>query len=149
MTPQLFDPAADNLASLAALHAEAFDQAWSADAIGALLAAPGTFAFVFSGGFILARVAAEEAEILTLAVRPAARRQGLGQALVRAAAQEAAKNGAQSLFLEVATTNQAACALYQKQGFVPAGMRKSYYPGGLDALVLKAQLPLPPEGNFA
>jgi len=51
--------------------------------------------------------------------------------------------------LEVAATNRAACAIYQKQGFAPAGMRKAYYPGGVDALVLKAQLPLPPQGNFA
>jgi ribosomal-protein-alanine N-acetyltransferase len=149
MSPHLFDPAGGDLAALAALHGEAFDHPWTADAIGALLAIPGTFAFVLPDGFILARVAAEEAEILTLAVRPAARRKGLGRALVRAAAQAAAKDGAQSLFLEVATTNRAACALYQKQGFAPAGRRKAYYPGGQDALVLKAQLPLPPEGNFA
>ena len=149
MIPRLFDPASEDLSRLASLHAACFDDPWTAQAIGALLATPGAFAFALADGFILVRQAADEAEILTLAVRPAARRQGLGRALVRAAAAHAAQKGAQSLFLEVATTNGPACALYEKEGFARSGLRKAYYPGSLDALVLKAQLPLPPAGNFA
>ena len=59
-----------------------FPDAWSAAAIRELFAGPGVFAFLAPDGFILARAAGDEAEILTLAVMPAARRQGIGRALV-------------------------------------------------------------------
>ena len=62
--------------ALAALHAEAFDTPWDAASLTALLASPGVFAVEQPDGFILIRVVADEAEILTLAVRPAARRSG-------------------------------------------------------------------------
>ncbi len=88
-------------------------------------------------GFILVREAAGEAEILTLAVAPRARRQGLGRTLVDAAI---ARLGSADLFLEVAADNIAAIALYQQNGFTQAGVRRGYYarPGGaVDALLLK------------
>ena len=59
------------------------DEAWSAAAIAAQLALPGTFGLIDpAGGMVLARVAADEAEILALAVAPPARRQGRGAALL-------------------------------------------------------------------
>src|SRR4051794_2499243 len=75
----LFDAASD-AAPLAALHSACFATAWNAAAITALLATPGTFAFHGDDGFVLARTAGDEAEILTLAVAPAARGRGLGRA---------------------------------------------------------------------
>ena len=78
-------------------------------------------------GFILIRVVADEAEILTLAVRPAARREGLGARLVEAAVVRAAARGAERMFLEVAEDNVAARALYARTGFVEAGRRRGYY----------------------
>ena len=148
MTPALFDPATDDVAILATLHAACFPDPWSADAIRELFAGPGVFAFFFPGGFILARAAGGEAEILTLAVAPQARRQGLGRSLVGMAAQHAGELGADSLFLEVAADNSAAQALYRGVGFAAVGRRKAYY-GGQDADVLKVMLPLPNSGNFA
>ena len=145
MTPELFAGPAEALASL---HRSAFPDAWTAQAISDLLAAPGTFAFHLQDGFILARAAGGEAEILTLAVRPVARGQGLGRALLRAAAQHARSLGASNLFLEVGIDNPSALALYAGQGFVRVGQRKAYY-SVKDALVLKAQLPLPNPGKFA
>ena len=68
---------------LAAIHAEAFGgAAWSADAFADLLGQTGVFAAESADGFILMRVVADEAEILTLAVRPSARRGGQGAGLV-------------------------------------------------------------------
>ena len=114
-------------AALAAIHAEAFDAPWDAASLTALLASPGVFAVEEADGFILIRVVADEAEILTLAVRPAARRSGLGARLVEAAMVRAAALGAERMFLEVAEDNVAARALYTRAGFVEAGRRRGYY----------------------
>jgi len=142
MIPELFDAARHDIGVLSELHQRSFADAWSSQAIADLIATPGTFAFVVSDGFILARAAGGEAEILTLAVRPASRGQGLGRALLQAAAAHAQTLGATVLFLEVGTDNPSALALYAGQGLVRAGQRKGYYQGR-DALILKAQLPLP------
>ena len=113
--------------ALAALHAEAFDTPWDAASLTALLASPGVFAVEQPDGFILIRVVADEAEILTLAVRPAVRRSGLGGRLVEAAVVRAAALGAARMFLEVAEDNVAARALYARAGFREAGRRRGYY----------------------
>jgi [ribosomal protein S18]-alanine N-acetyltransferase len=148
MSPRLFDPGVDNIAELAALHAGAFDDAWGAESICELFSTPGVFAFFQPGGFILARAAGDEAEILTLAVAPSLRRHGLGRALVRAAASHAQGMGALVLFLEVAAANHAAYSLYCSVGFSRVGTRKAYY-GGQDADILKTALPLPYPDDFA
>ena len=148
MTPRLLDPGTEDIAALAALHATSFPDAWSAASIRDLLAGPGVFAFLLPGGFVLARAAGGEAEILTLAVAPSLRRQGIARALIRAAASHAQELGARTLFLEVATENGPALVLYAGLGFTPAGRRKAYY-AGQDADILKAILPLPIPGDFA
>ena len=140
----LFDPASDP-APLAALHAASFSKAWDEAAIANLLAAPATFAFRADNGFVLARVAGDEAEILTLAVLPEKRGRGLGRALLQAAIARAEELGARTVFLEVGADNPSALALYARLGFVKVGMRKGYYAsasGGTDALVLRLPLPV-------
>lgn len=132
--------------ALAALHAEAFPPAetWGPDAIGLMLGLPGAFGLEAPGrGFVLARAAAGEAEILTIAVAPAARRQGLGAALVGAAAAAAAARGALELFLEVSEGNAAALGLYRGLGFAEVGRRRRYYADGSDALVMRLDLAPP------
>ena len=89
---------------------------------------------------LLARVAADDAEVLTLAVRPGARRQGIATGLLLAAAAEAHACGATALFLEVATTNAAAQALYRRAGLVEVGRRRRYYSDGSDGIVLRMKL---------
>ena len=130
--------------ALAALHAAAFPAPWDAAAFAALSAQPGVLALVEDDGFILIRVVADEAEILTLAVRPEARRRGLGARLVAAAAARAAALGAERLFLEVAQDNAAARGLYARSGFAEVGRRRGYYarPGAtaVDALTLALNL---------
>jgi ribosomal-protein-alanine N-acetyltransferase len=145
MAIRLTGPA--DAARLAALHAAAFDSPWSEAEIARIAAESGGLALVEEGGFILCRVVAEEAEILTLAVDGPARRRGLGRALVEAACAEAARRGAGRLFLEVAADNEAARSLYAAAGFAQVGLRRGYYarPGGppVDGLVLSR--PLRPE----
>ncbi|MBV9782503.1 MAG: GNAT family N-acetyltransferase [Acidisphaera sp.] len=129
---------------LAAIHAAAFPagEAWSAAAFAAQLARPGVFGLIGTAadGMLLAQAAAEDAEVLTLAVAGWARRRGLGRALLRAAMVQAAARGATAMFLEVADDNRAARALYAACGFAEVGRRRRYYPGGGDALVLRATL---------
>jgi ribosomal-protein-alanine N-acetyltransferase len=142
-----------DVAGMAAVHAASFDEPWGAGEIATLLAGPGGFGLVVRepdpdvvAGFILARAIASEAEVLTLAVDPAHRRSGAGQALVEAAAIAAAAAGAQSLFLEVASDNHAALALYRAAGFGQVGQRPAYYrrgAGAVDALVLQRDLNRP------
>ncbi|WP_269515063.1 GNAT family N-acetyltransferase [Brevundimonas subvibrioides] len=135
----------DLAGALATLHAEAFDAPWSVSAFTDLLAQPGVLLEAGADGFVLIRLAADEAEILTLAVRPPARRNGLASRLVEAVSRRAAGMGATRLFLEVAEDNAAARALYDRLGFEPAGRRPRYYarPDGpaVDALLLVLNLP--------
>jgi ribosomal-protein-alanine N-acetyltransferase len=140
MTPELCaDPA-----RLADLHAQAFDEPWSEADMAALLAGPGVFALAQEeAGLIMVRVAAEEAEILTLATAPAHRRRGLASNLVQCAAAVAATAGARVLFLEVAEDNAPALALYAREGFSAVGRRIGYYARAahrVDALVLRLDL---------
>ena len=138
-----FDPVSGTH-TLAALHAACFPDPWDAAAISAMLVMPGTFAYAHEDGFVLARTAGGEAEILTLAVAPAARGRGLGGVLLRAAIARAREMGAETMFLEVGTDNPRALALYTRLGFAKVGMRKGYYsavPGSGDALVLRLSLP--------
>ena len=138
-----FDAASD-AAPLAVLHAACFELPWDAAAITTLLATQGTFAFHHQEGFVLARVAAGEAEILTLAVAPAARGKGLGRSLLQAAINKAQVMGAQTMFLEVGADNPRALALYAGLGFAKVGTRKAYYSalsGSTDAAVLRLSLP--------
>lgn len=120
---------------LAALHAAAVrpgEPCWQPMAFDALLAS-GTVAGSISmrqsepTGFVLWRVAADEGEILLLAVHPAHRRRGVATALLRQAVAAAGDDGAESMWLEVAVDNPAPIALYKREGFVEMARRPGYY----------------------
>lgn len=132
---------------LAALHATAFTEAprpWSAAEFAGLLADPAVLLATDPAGFALGRVAGPEAELLTLAVAPDARRRGLGAALLARLCRAAADAGAEEMLLEVAEPNVAARALYARAGFAEVGRRPRYYTRtgcpGIDALVLRLPL---------
>ncbi|MGN6517022.1 MAG: ribosomal protein S18-alanine N-acetyltransferase [Rhizomicrobium sp.] len=135
-----------DLAILADVHARAFARSWNEDALAALMKAPGVLALLAEleepCAFVLMRIAADEAEILTLAVSPDARRNGVASGLLEQAAHRAMEHGAARLFLEVAMANMPARNLYGKYGFDEVGPRKGYYEDGDDALTLAASLPL-------
>jgi ribosomal-protein-alanine N-acetyltransferase len=129
-------------AQMARLHAAAFTmpRPWTETEIAGALADPLGIVVTESRGFLLGRVVADEAELLTIAVDHTARRQGIGQRLVARFLAKAQSLGAESVFLEVAATNAAARSLYEQSGFTMRGRRKNYYRDaegrGVDALVL-------------
>src|SRR3954465_6773068 len=113
----------------AALHAEAFvpfgERAWTRQDMAELLASPGVAGLLLEvdgadAGMAICRVAADEAELITIAVRPAHRRRGWARHLLAAAIDHVRSTGARALFLEVAADNPAAQALYQLSGFCAA-----------------------------
>jgi ribosomal-protein-alanine N-acetyltransferase len=131
-------------AVLAEMHKTAFEAPWGEGEIGALLDGPGGFALIAEDdgprGFILCRAIGGEAEVLTLAVDPRARRRGLGRALVQEGVNVARARGAEAFFLEVAEDNKAAIALYQALRFTWQGRRPKYYQGATDALIMRRRL---------
>lgn len=133
-------------AELAAIHAACFitPRPWSAVEIAALLDSPHAFVATESGGFLIGRAIAGEAELLTVAVLPDRRRLGLGARLVQAFLAESKLREAETAFLEVAARNTAAIGLYHRAGFVETGRRKGYYrdPTGEsdDALILSRSI---------
>ncbi len=132
---------AATMAAVAAVAVPPGGEVWDARAIASLLALPGCFGLLDGdGAMLLARVAADEAEILTLGVRPELRRQGRARRLLAAAEAKAWALGARTLFLEVAVGNSAARALYTASGFTLVGRRRCYYVDGGDALVLAKRI---------
>lgn len=132
-----------NPSELAVLHARCFTASpppWTASAIAAAIAASGAIALGGKMGFLLGRVIAGEAELLTLAVAPEVRQQGIGADLVRQFADAARAQSAQCAFLEVAEGNAPARALYARAGWTEAGRRPGYYGKGSDALILRLAL---------
>jgi tRNA threonylcarbamoyladenosine biosynthesis protein TsaB len=136
---------------LAGLNAASLPENWDAGFFAQVLDGPGGFGFVAEAhgvatGFVLARAAAAEAEILAIAVSAAYRRNGIARRLLVEAVAQAGRLGAANLFLEVADDNVPAQNLYESQGFRLVGRRKRYYPGGQDALLLRAAVLLEPCG---
>lgn len=120
--------------TLAALHARAFTSPppWSAGAFAATLADPAAFLLTLPaspdpGALLVGRVAAGEAELLTLATDPGLRRQGLARALLAGFEAESRRRHAGTAFLEVAEDNDAARALYAACGWDQVGRRPRYY----------------------
>ncbi len=137
-----------NIQTLAEIHAACFTtpRAWSAEEFTGLLDMPGAFLIEADddAGFLLGRAIAGEAEVLTLAITPHARRKGLARALLNTFETKARALKAQSAFLEVSAQNEAAIALYLGAGFRESGQRCGYYtaPNGarIDALILSKPL---------
>lgn len=140
--------------SIHRLHAGAFHHGWSSDDFRALIAQDTVFGFIArpegrpheACGFVLARLVAGEAEILTIAVARDAQRQGVGRALMDAVLRHLHQERAEALFLEVDETNAAARALYRRLGFAKAGERPAYYEtpdGRSSALILRRDFQRP------
>lgn len=137
----------DDAPTLAALHAPVFPDAWPIEAFRSLLPREGVVVLLgaraevsAAEGFVLVRVVAGEAEVLTFCVAADARRSGLGSALLATAYDVARDLGAEEMFLEVGEKNQPALTLYQRDGFVAVGRRTAYYHHGdqsADALVMR------------
>lgn len=136
-------------ADMAALHAISFTRPppWSAATFATFAADPLCFALHDADSFLIGRVVAGEAELLTLAVAPQNRRRGLGARLVSRFIYQCRLRAATSAFLEVAATNTPAIALYTAAGFTRTGLRNGYYraPGlpPIDAILMTRALAAP------
>lgn len=139
---------------VSALHSEDFLRPWSAEEFSALIGDDVVFGFVVRQvgnpaaapvGFVLARQAAGEAEILSVAVARTHRRGGLGWKLMDAVLRRLHADRAEALFLEVDERNEAAIALYRRLGFHQVGRRPAYYESNVGsdrvaALVMRRDL---------
>jgi ribosomal-protein-alanine N-acetyltransferase len=141
----------EQAAEVAALHAQLFDPPWSEDSIRTLLDHPASTAFLavignpkVPVGFVLAQLAADEAEILSIGVAKEWQRKGLGVRLMEGLMRAAKRAEAKRLFLDVAADDDGARGLYHRLGFLGTGLRRGYYnrPDGTmaDALTLAITL---------
>src|ERR1700760_4347933 len=82
-----------------------------------------------------------QADVLTIAVRPAYWGQGIGSALLGTLLSAARERGCAEVFLEVRADNPRAHGLYLRRGFTELGVRRGYYqPSGMDAIVMRKDL---------
>ncbi len=141
------------IAQMARLHRASFERFWSAESLMQTMSSPKVFCWgslpyknnnindniAELSGFLLARWVTDEAEILTFAVAPAQRRQGIGCALLKELIATASAQALVRIFLEVEATNRAAQALYQQAGFSRQGGRENYY-AGVNAILMEYKL---------
>lgn len=151
MTVRFTAKSTDNIDAMMAVIAVAFDpgfgEAWSAAQVRGSLAMGTAWARIAWRadarplGFTLCRHIGPEAELLLIGVDPAARRGGVGRALIEHAVADAARRDATTMFLEVRDGNTAALALYLASGFTSIGRRRDYYRGAdgtrFDAITLR------------
>lgn len=114
------------------IHTRCFDYGWSEGVFADLLIKPHHRTYVFEAegeivSFVVMTVVAGEGEILTIATDPDFQKQGLARMLLDQVIKTLKGEGAESLFLEVATDNPAALRLYEACGFKKTGRRKAYY----------------------
>jgi [ribosomal protein S18]-alanine N-acetyltransferase len=146
--PTLSDAHIGDAPALARLHAASFNHGWSDGEFERLLSERNVVAQRASRGagavgFVMSRFAADEAEILSIAVSPAERGRGLARRLLDLHLRRLAGMGCRTVFLEVDENNVPARRLYQRAGFREVGRRGSYYRVGnvaTAALVLRRDI---------
>jgi ribosomal-protein-alanine N-acetyltransferase len=147
--PIVTDATVRDVPAIAKLHAASFRRGWSDGEIEGLLldrsvvAHRATIGRNFSG-FVMSRMAADEAEILSIAVEPPYRARAVAGALLRYHLGRLVALGVRTVFLEVDENNAPALRLYRRSGFVEVGRREGYYPSDSGrpaaALVLRRNL---------
>jgi ribosomal protein S18 acetylase RimI-like enzyme len=133
-------------APLATLAASALPEAeaWSEPGFAVEIAAPQARVWVARSpggalvGYLVAHRVLDELQLLSIAVEAAARRRGVGRALIEGAL--ASEPGLRSLQLEVRADDPGAQAFYARLGFRALGRRPGFYAGGVDALLLGRDL---------
>jgi [ribosomal protein S18]-alanine N-acetyltransferase len=134
---------------LAELHGASFHRGWGEGEFEDMLSERNTLVHRLRLrsqllGFAVSRLAADEAEILSIAIAPGHRGRGLSRQLLLTHLGHLAGRGVRTVFLEVEENNQSARRLYDRAGFAVAGRRERYYreAGGeqLNALVMRRDL---------
>jgi ribosomal-protein-alanine N-acetyltransferase len=124
---------------LADLHKKCFpNRPWSADDFRDLKQS-GCEIIMSENGFIVYRIAVDEAEIITIGVAPDFRRSGIASAMIGIIEKNLKSQGVKKIFLEVASNNTAAQKLYENMGFGTVGIRPKYY-DGVDAILMSKDL---------
>jgi ribosomal-protein-alanine N-acetyltransferase len=140
---QIRPASAADLGAVAEIERAVFTDPWAATAFQPLLG-PGAWVAVHAdglAGYVFARHALDEGEILNLAVHPQHRRAGVGRALVEQVFAALGRAGVARVFLEVRESNQAGRAFYTRLGFTAVGRRRGYYVQPReDALVLACEI---------
>jgi [ribosomal protein S18]-alanine N-acetyltransferase len=137
-----------DLASIVAIEKNAFSQPWSEATFLEELGRNPASLYVLkknhSGpilGYLCYWAAAEEIQLLTVAVHPDHRRRGLGRFMMESLLQEARLRAAENIYLEVRPSNQPAINLYSQLGFQTLYRRPGYYqPGNEDALIMQKEV---------
>jgi ribosomal-protein-alanine N-acetyltransferase len=143
--PSIAEARDRDAAAIAQLHAASFQRGWGEEEFRRLLIdrhVVGDRATVGATlvGFILSRLAAGEAEILSVAIAPGWRGRGFARPLLDLHLRRLAGLGAGAVFLEVGESNTPAGRLYRRAGFYEVGRRQGYYDTGATALVLRRDL---------
>ncbi len=119
--------------ALATIHAQGFHRGWSREDFASYIAGRDTPVYIACDakrritGFAMLRLAADEAELITVAVDKGWRKRGIGRALLSAVIEDLRMTPARRLFLEVAADNPAALKLYARHGFAKLSERQGYY----------------------
>ncbi len=133
-----------DLPALVRLELDSFDDPWSEALLAAEVASSPLLLLAEVGGrgagYAAFLEAADEAELLRVAVDPTERRRGLGRRLVEAGVAVLRRRGTIRCHLEVRPDNEAALALYRTLGFEVSGRRPGYFSDGTAALLLTLEL---------
>ena len=133
MTAKIVEASIVHAGVISVLHGACFEEIWNEKSISEVLNMAGMTGLLIGDsveapqGFILFRTAADEAEIISIGVIPAVRKNGLAKMLLRASIKGAARMGAAKISFEVAVDNIAARAFYKMAGFKIIGKRPGYY----------------------
>lgn len=145
--PVLAKASPRDAAALSSIHIASFNRGWGEHEFEQLLTDRNVVVErLVSGrksiGFILSRRAADEAEILSVAMAPAWRGRGHSRPMLDLHLRRLAGVGCRAVFLEVEENNTPARKLYARAGFREVGKRPGYYAqsGGKAALVLRRDL---------
>ena len=124
---------------LSNLHKKCFpNKPWSANDFRDLQKS-GCEIIMSDNGFIVYRIVADEAEIITIGVNPEMRRNGIASAMLGIIEKNIKNQGVKKIFLEVALINEPAKKLYENNGYKSVGLRPKYY-DGIDAIIMQKDL---------
>ncbi len=148
--PVVGDSQIEDAGSIAGIHARSFHKGWGVSEFERMLTDRSIVTHVlrrrYGGpaiGFVMSRLAGDEAEVLTIAIQPNLRERGYSHRLLATHLQALRRLNVDKVHLEVDAGNVAGLSLYRKAGFAETGRRKGYYTtpnGPSDALTMSLAL---------
>jgi len=137
MRPDIRIATVADAADLAAIRAQCFDKAWKAESFAEMLSNPDVLCLLIPKiAYALAQKIPPESEIITIAVIPTHRRQGIAKNLLKKLWKFLCQQDIHTMHLEVSEKLMPARALYEKMGFQSTGRRANYYGQNEDAILM-------------